>query len=77
MSDSVSDALHVRLEQQRNWELAPAVRDGRQPAVDPDTHRLVEIRSGERVYEGAVGNFVKRLKGDAWRVESQLPDIYS
>jgi len=78
MGESVSDALRVRLEQQRHWELAAAVRDGRQPAVDPDMHRLVEIRgSGERLYEGALGNYVKRLRGDAWRVESQLPDVYS
>jgi hypothetical protein len=45
--------------------------------VDPDMHRLIEIRFGERVYEGAMGNFVKRLNGGAWRVESTLPDIYS
>lgn len=77
VSESVWDALNVRLEQQRHWELAAAVRDGRQAAVDPDMHRLIEIRFGERVYEGAMGNFVKRLNGGAWRVESTLPDIYS
>jgi hypothetical protein len=75
MGPGLSTALQVRLEQQRHWELATSVRDGRQPAVDPDSHRLIELRRAERVYQGYSSTFVKRLSGGSWRVESDLPDV--
>ena len=76
MDGGASTALQLRIEQQRQWELAASVRDGSQPSVDPDTHRLVEIRKGERVYRGAEGSrFVKRLTGGTWHVEEDHPDI--
>jgi hypothetical protein len=68
-------ALQVRLEQQRHWERAASVRDGNQPAIDPDSHRLIELRASERVYRGDAGTFVKRLDGGAWHIESDLPDV--
>ena len=72
---SVSGALQLRLEQQRHWQLAGSVRDGRQPPVDPDAHRLIELCGPERIYRGIDGRFVKRLVGGAWRIESTLPDV--
>ena len=71
MTAHVFDALSLRLEQQRHWELAMSVRDGHQPAVDPDLSRLIEIRSGERVYNGVSEPFVKRLVAGAWRLEDR------
>jgi len=71
----LSSALQVRLEQQRQWERAAAVRDGKQPAIDPDSHRLIELRSSERVYRADVGTYIKRLAGGWWRIESDLPDV--
>ena len=76
MKPSGAAELQLRLEQQRHWQLAAAVRDGRQPAIDPDQHRLRELRSAERIYEGEGGTFVKRLIGGSWRIESTLPDVY-
>jgi len=75
MEAGVSGALQIRLEQQRHWELASSVRDGTQPAIDPDSHRLLELRSTERFYRGDLGTFVKRLSGGAWHIESTLPDV--
>jgi hypothetical protein len=71
----VFSALQVRLEQQRHWELAVSVRDGKQPSIDPDSHRLIELRSAERLYRGDSGTFVKRLVGGSWRIESEFPDV--
>ena len=50
-------ALQLRLEQQRHWRLASAVRNGTQPGVDPDSHVLRELRGNERVYDAQVGQF--------------------
>jgi hypothetical protein len=74
VGSDVSSALQIRLEQQRHWERATSVRDGEQPSIDPDSHRLIEIRTAERVYRGDAGNFVKRLSGGSWRIESEFPD---
>jgi len=71
-----SSALQLRIEQQRHWERAAAVLEGKQSAVDPDSHRLLELRDGERVYRSDSGTaFVKRLSGGVWRTESASPDI--
>ena len=63
-------ALQLRLEQQQHWRQARAVNDGTQPGIDPDAHALRELRSGERLYEGEVGWFVKRLVDGSWRIEN-------
>jgi hypothetical protein len=75
--EGVFSALHSRLEQRRHWQLGASVRDGKQPTVDPDSHRLIELRTDERVYRGDAGQFVKRLVDGSWRVESHLPDVIS
>ena len=70
MDVSGAEALRLRIEQQQHWRQAAAVRDGRQPGVDPDSPTLRELRGGERVYQDEVGGFVKRLVGGFWaRVE--------
>ena len=46
--------LSERIAQQRHWAQAEAVLDGRNPAVDPDAHRLTEMRPGLRVYDAEV-----------------------
>ena len=64
-------ALRPRIEQQEHRQSAEAVRDGRQPPVDPGSYALRELRGDERVYQAEVGSFAKRLVGGAWaRVET-------
>jgi hypothetical protein len=75
VGSDVSSALQIRLEQQRHWERATAVKDGEQSGIDPDSHRLIELRTTERVYRADEGTFVKRLSGGFWRIESNLPDV--
>jgi hypothetical protein len=43
-------ALNFHLAQQEHWEQADAVRDGRQPKVDPDGALLEAFDTGLRVY---------------------------
>jgi hypothetical protein len=62
-------ALQLRIEQQQHWELATSVRRGTQPSIDPDSHRLLELRNAERVYRDGDSVFVKRLAHGVWRVE--------
>jgi hypothetical protein len=45
-----AESLRVRLEQQAHWQTADAVRDGRQPSVDPDRADLERIENGVRLY---------------------------
>jgi hypothetical protein len=72
--------LSDRIAQQRHWAEADAVLDGRNPAVDPDAHRLTEMHAGLRVYDTEVlptiieGRparltrvFCKELVDGAWR----------
>lgn len=61
-----AQALRVRIEQQEQWRLAEAVREGRQPLVDPDLHALREFRGDVRVYDARFGSFAKRLVDGAW-----------
>ena len=74
--------LSERIAQQRHWEQADAVRDGRQPAVDPDLELLQDFGDGYRIYRPAGGNgtngiptrepFTKTLV-DGWWVADLLP----
>jgi hypothetical protein len=60
-------ALQARLDQQRHWQLARAVQEGRQQRADPDMHALLEFRGDERLYHDEHdGPFVKRLIDGAW-----------
>ena len=53
--------------------VAQAVREGRQPLVDPDSYALREFRGDERVYQAGVRSFAKRLVNGAWaRVELEV-----
>jgi hypothetical protein len=62
--------LRFRLEQQRQWELADAVQEGRQPRHDPDATELTELRDGLRIYgEGGRPTIAKRLVDGWWRAE--------
>jgi hypothetical protein len=45
-----AEALRWQLQQHANWRQALAVRDGRQPAVDPDRDELTQIADGLRLY---------------------------
>ena len=58
--------LAVRIAQQQHWELAQAVRDGRQPSSDPDGEQLEALGDGCRIYasevtNGATGPTVERF----------------
>jgi hypothetical protein len=59
--------LQRRIEQQQHWRQADAVRDGREPASDPDAADLVEWGGELRRYEASGGRmFVKRLVDGVW-----------
>ena len=70
--------LAVRIAQQKHWELAEAVRDGRQPTSDPDGEQLEALGDGCRIYAtevtiGANGRrtvqrFLKTLVDGSWEV---------
>jgi hypothetical protein len=45
-----AEALSFRFAQQEHWEQAEAVREGRQPRIDPDGVNLEEIDEGVRIY---------------------------
>ena len=51
MDSNSAKALQRRIEQQQHWRQAEAVRDGRQPATDPDAAALIQIADGIRVYQ--------------------------
>lgn len=66
-----AEALRWQLEQQANWREAEAVREGRQPPVDPDRDHLVGIQDGMRLYapravRGEVVRLCKRLIDGVW-----------
>lgn len=69
--------LAVRIAQQEHWELAQAVREGRQPASDPDREQLEALGEGCRIYathitDGQNGTtverFLKTLVDDSWKL---------
>jgi hypothetical protein len=45
-----AEHLRRRIEQHQHWLQAQAVREGLQPALDPDADDLVEIRDELRIY---------------------------
>jgi hypothetical protein len=63
--------LYRRIEQQRHWEQADAVRDGRQLPVDPDGDELEELGDGIRIYavrrDGETIRRCKRLIDGRWQ----------
>jgi hypothetical protein len=66
-----AQVLQRLLEQQAHWREADAVREGRQPAVDPDRDSLIRIGDGIRVYgsravDGKVVHLCKRLVDGVW-----------
>jgi hypothetical protein len=77
MDPAGAAALQARLEQQRHWQLAAAVREGRQPRADPDVQDLRSCDGDERSYcSDADGPFVKRLVDGVWArgaVHAEIP----
>ena len=77
--------LQRRIEEHQHWLQAEAVRDGRQPAADPDAQELEEIRDGIRLYgweeqstvDGTAARVslrvVKRLVDGHWE-RDEVPD---
>ena len=62
-----AQVLRERIEQHQHWRLAAAVRDGRQPARDPDAADLVHCAGPLRRYEPRGGTaFEKLLVDDLW-----------
>ena len=63
-------SLQTRLEQQKHWQQADAVREGRQLPVDPDGDQLEALGEGVRFYSGqqaAKERVCKRLVDGRWR----------
>jgi hypothetical protein len=56
-------ALKARIDQHQHWREADAVRDGRQPATDPDASDLVALDVGVRRYRDGLE---KRLVDGGW-----------
>jgi hypothetical protein len=73
MDPAGAAALQARLEQQQHWQLAAAVREGRQPRADPDVQALLAFHGDERSYRSD-GPFVKRLVDGAWARFDDLED---
>jgi hypothetical protein len=82
--------LSERIAQQRHWAQADAVIEGSNPAVDPDAHRLTEMRPGLRIYDTEVLRtildgrpatltrvFCKELRDGEWRpfVEEHITEV--
>src|SRR5436309_2735029 len=77
--------LQRRIEEHQHWRQAEAVRDGHQPAADPDAQELEEIRDGIRLYgweeqstvDGTAARvslrIVKRLVDGHWE-RDEVPD---
>jgi hypothetical protein len=78
--------LRKRIEEHQHWRQADAVRDGRQPASDPDAQELEEIRDDIRFYgweqqsatvDGRAATVslrvVKRLVDGRWE-RDEVPD---
>jgi hypothetical protein len=88
MDAAGAEELRKRLEGQAHWAQADAVKEGRQPAADPDAHELERIEDGVRYYapdrqrvtlEGrsAVVTFriVKELVDGEWRSNAIQEDV--
>jgi len=66
-----AQSLHLRIEEQEHWRQARAVRDGQQPATDPDSDELDRIADGIRFYSprsvhGELVRQCKRLSEGVW-----------
>jgi hypothetical protein len=62
-----AQVLKLRIEQHQHWRLAAGVRDGRQPARDPDALDLVDCTGPVRRYEPTGGKaYEKLLVDDLW-----------
>ncbi len=68
-----AESLRQRIEQQAHWEQAEAVRDGRQPATDPDSSDLDRFEDGVRHYaprmmHGELVYMCKRIVNGVWEL---------
>jgi hypothetical protein len=62
--------LARRIEQQRQWERADAVRAGEQPETDPDADELIGMEEDLRLYARRAGQPTrKRLVDGRWQEE--------
>ena len=73
MDAAGADSLRWRLEQQEQWRHAQAVRDGRQPSIDPDLADLTEFGEGLRLYSSrptrdGAARLCKRLVDGIWEI---------
>ena len=86
MDAAGAEELRKRLEEQAHWAQAEAVKDGRQPASDPDAAELEEIRDGIRYYgrdeqrttvdgRAAVVRIVKQLVDGEWQRAAIRDDV--
>jgi hypothetical protein len=50
MDAAGAELIRQRIEQHEHWQLADAVRNGSQPATDPDRDHLEELRDDRRLY---------------------------
>jgi hypothetical protein len=79
MDATGAEKLRRRIEGHQHWVTAPAVREGRQPAADPEAAELEEILDGVRLYGREVAHervdgrivpvsrrMAKRLVDGAW-----------
>ena len=65
--------LRDRIAQQQHWELAEAVRDGRQSRTDPDRDALEDFGANRRVYGAFTAE--ERTKGHGRRVTRRLVKV--
>lgn len=66
--------LAKRLEAHEHWRQADAVRNGDQPAADPDAHALEEVGDGVRRYRRESDSehaLCKRLVAGRWEVSTE------
>ena len=71
MDAAGAERLRWRIEQQEHWRQAEAVRDGRQPSVDPDLYELESLENGLRLYSprmtrDGLMRLCKRLVDGVW-----------
>ncbi len=59
MDPAGAENLRLRLEQQAHWRQAEAVRDGRQPGIDPDSDDLERLEDGVRYYRRQINHGVQ------------------
>jgi len=86
MDAAGAEELRKRLEEQAHWAQAEAVKDGRQPASDPDAPELEKIGDGIRYYgrdeqrttvdgRAAVVRIVKQLVDGEWQRAAIRDDV--